>query len=194
MIVSRARNWGLWLLRGLAAVVFGILAFVWPGITVAVLVLFFGAYVLVDGFLAVIAAIAHRHDEHNWWLWLLEGLAGIVIGILTFVYPGVTALALLYLIVAWALVTGVLEIVAAVRLRRVIRNEWWMVLAGLASIAFGILALLFPAAGVLSIVWLIAAYAVVFGVALIAFAFRLRSWNRTVPPDLGPHPEWGERG
>src|SRR5919198_3297421 len=125
------RHWWAFALRGLAAIVFGVMAFIWPGPTLAALVLLWGAYALVDGVLAVIAAMRTGQD-HRWGL-LLEGLAGIGAGIVTFAWPGLTALVLLFIIAAWALVTGVFELVAAVRLRRVIQNEWLLVLGGIAS-------------------------------------------------------------
>jgi uncharacterized membrane protein HdeD (DUF308 family) len=168
---SATDHWWAFGLRGLAAIVFGVLAFVWPGVTLAVLVLLWGAYALVDGVLALVGAFRTTHD-HRWGL-LLEGLVGVAAGALTFVWPGLTALALVYIIAAWALVTGVLELVSAVRLRRLIDNEWRLALGALASIVFGIALLVAPGAGALALVWLIGAYAIVFGVLLIALAVRL---------------------
>jgi uncharacterized membrane protein HdeD (DUF308 family) len=166
-----SRHWWMFALRGIAAVLFGILAFAWPGITLTVLVLLFGAYALVNGVLALISAFRTRHD-HRWGL-LLEGLVGIAAGLVTFFVPGLTALALVYIIAAWALVTGVLQLIAAVRLRKVIHDEWWLILSGVASLIFGILLAAMPAAGALALVWLIAAYAIVFGVLMIGLAVRL---------------------
>jgi uncharacterized membrane protein HdeD (DUF308 family) len=157
-------------LRGVAALLFGILAFIWPGLTV--LVLFWGAYALVDGILALIAFFRTAHD-HRWGL-LLEGVADIAAGIVTFLWPGPTAMVLLYIIAAWALVTGVLELVAAVRLRKFIHDEWWLVLSGVASILLGIVLIMAPGAGALALIWLIAAYSIVFGVLMLALALRLR--------------------
>ncbi|MEA2641156.1 MAG: hypothetical protein QOF51_2550, partial [Chloroflexota bacterium] len=153
---------------------FGLAMFVWPGISLFVLVIMFGAYALVDGAFAVFSAIRASHENNRWWTVLLEGLVGIVVGVLTFIWPAITALALLYLIAAWALITGVLEIVAAVRLRRMITNEWLLGLAGALSIVFAIALVANPAAGALALVWLIGAYALVFGVLLIGLGFRLR--------------------
>jgi uncharacterized membrane protein HdeD (DUF308 family) len=166
-----SRHWWVFALRGIAAVLFGILAFAWPGMTLTVLVLLWGAYALVDGALALVSAFRTSND-HRWSL-LIEGIVGIGAGIVTFIWPDLTALVLLYIIAAWALITGVLELIAAFRLRRVIRDEWWLVLGGIASVVFGVLMLAMPAAGALALIWLIAAYAIVFGVLLMALAVRL---------------------
>jgi uncharacterized membrane protein HdeD (DUF308 family) len=169
-----SRYWWALVLRGCAAIAFGVLAFAWPGITLQVLVLFFGAYALIDGILSVAAAVrAHGHSE-NWGLFLLQGLLGIGLGVLTWLAPGATAVAILLYMAAWALVTGVLEIVAAVRLRREIEGEVWLALGGLLSIAFGMLVLAFPLAGALGLIWLIGSYAVAFGICLVALGFRVR--------------------
>lgn len=174
MIAMLARNWWLIALRGLFAIIFGILAFVWPGPTIAALIILFGAYVLVDGIFSVIAGIAAYGERERWWAVLLEGLASIAIGLITFFWPNVTALVLLYFIAVWAIVTGVLEIAAAIQLRRVITGEWLMILTGIASMVFGILLVIFPGAGALAMLWVIASYAIIFGVLLIILAFRLR--------------------
>lgn len=169
-----ARYWWALVLRGVAAIVFGVLAFTWPGITLQVLVLFFGAYALVDGILSVAAAIQGRGHTDNWWLFLLQGLLGIGLGVLTWLAPGATAIAILLYMAAWALVTGVLEIVAAIRLRHEIEGEFWLGLSGLLSIVFGLLVFAFPLAGALSLIWLIGSYAIVFGISLIALGIRVR--------------------
>ena len=180
MLATLARNWWVFVLRGVLAILFGIAAWVWPGLTLTALVYLFGAYALVDGVFAVVAGIASRGENRRWWGELLVGVAGIVLGILTFVWPGVTALALLYLIAAWALVTGVFEIVAAIQLRAVIENEWLLGLGGLASVLFGVLLIVFPGAGALGLLWLIGAYAVLFGVLVIALGLRLRGMREDV--------------
>ncbi len=176
MLTQLSRNWWAIALRGVFAILFGILAFMWPGTTLTVLVLFFGAYALVDGLFAVVAALTNHTSGRRGWV-LLEGLVGIGIGVLTFVLPGVTALSLLYVIAAWAIITGGLEILTAIELRREITNEWMLILGGIASLAFGILLILFPGAGALSLIWLIAVYAIVFGVLLVGLGLRLRSWG-----------------
>jgi uncharacterized membrane protein HdeD (DUF308 family) len=169
-------HWWAFALRGAAAVIFGILAFAWPGVTLAVLVLFWGAYALVDGILALVSAFRTGHD-HRWAL-LIEGIVGIGAGVVTFAYPGLTALVLVYIIAFWALITGLLEIVAAFRLRKVIDNEWWLGLSGALSLVFGVVLVAAPGAGALALVWVIGAYAVLFGIVLLALAFRLRSMGQ----------------
>jgi len=171
-----SRNWWALALRGLAAILFGILAFAWPGITLFVLIVFFGAYMLVDGIFAIVAAVRAAGEEARWWLMLLEGVLGVVVGLVAFFWPGLTALALLYLIAAWAIVTGIMEIAAAIRLRREMVGEWALVLGGALSVLFGVLLVVIPArAGLLSLTWLIGAYAVVFGILLVVLAFRVRN-------------------
>jgi uncharacterized membrane protein HdeD (DUF308 family) len=171
-----SRNWWALALRGLAAILFGILAFAWPGITLFVLIIFFGAYMLVDGIFAIVAAVRAAGEQARWWLMLLEGILGVVVGLVTFFWPGLTALALLYLIAAWAIVTGIMEIAAAIRLRREMVGEWALILGGALSVLFGVLLVVIPArAGLLSLTWLIGAYAVVFGVLLVILAFRVRN-------------------
>ena len=169
------RSWWLLLLRGLAAIAFGVLTWVQPKLSLAALILLFGAYSMADGIFGVWAAFAGRKDHEYWWVLLLGGLAGIGIGILTFVAPGITALAILFYIAIWAITTGVLEIVAAIRLRKEIKGEWLLVLAGLASVVFGVLLIAHPGVGALAVLWLIGSYAIVFGVLLLIFAFRVRS-------------------
>jgi uncharacterized membrane protein HdeD (DUF308 family) len=174
------RSWWLLLLRGIAAIAFGVLTWVQPAVSLAALVLLFGAYSLVDGVFGSWAAIAGRKDHEQWWVLLIWGLTGIGIGILTFLAPGITALALLFYIAAWAIATGVLEIVTAIRLRKEIQGEWMLILAGLASVVFGFLLLVQPGAGALAVLWLIATYAIVFGVLLVLLAFKARGFVAAV--------------
>jgi uncharacterized membrane protein HdeD (DUF308 family) len=158
-------------------VLFGIITFVAPGISLAALVLVYGAYALVDGVFAVVSAVRRHGSTDRWWVLLIEGIVGIAAGLVTFFWPGITALALLYLIAAWSLLTGVMEVIAAVRLRKIIAGEWLLALSGVLSIGFGVLLALFPAPGALAVVLWIGAYAIVFGCLLIALGFRLRSWQ-----------------
>ena len=174
MLDALTQRWWVVALRGVAAVIFGILALAWPAITLGALVLLFGAYALVDGVCALWTAATGGPAASGRRPWLvLEGVAGVAAGIVAFVWPGITALALLAVIAAWAFVTGVLEIVAAVRLRREIEGEWLMVLSGVLSVVFGILLIINPAAGALAVTWLIGAYAIVFGAVLLGLATRL---------------------
>lgn len=182
MLTMLARNWWVLALRGVFAILFGILALIWPGLTLLVLITLFGAYALLDGILAVIAGIITYGRNKRWWAVLLEGVAGILLGLLTFVWPGVTALVLVYFIAVWALITGILEIVAAIRLRKEIMGEWVMVLSGSVSILFGLFLIVAPDAGALSLTWIIGAYALTFGILLIILAFRLRKLPQDDPP------------
>jgi uncharacterized membrane protein HdeD (DUF308 family) len=157
----------------LAGILFGIITFFAPGISLAALVLLFGAYALVDGVLAIVSAVRRRGAD-RWWLLLLEGLVGIAAGVLTFLWPAITAIALLYVIAAWALVTGAFEIAAAIRLRKAITGEWLLALSGIFSIALGVLLVLYPGPGALAVTIWIGAYAFVFGALLFALGLRLR--------------------
>jgi uncharacterized membrane protein HdeD (DUF308 family) len=168
------RGWWLLLLRGMVAILFGVILWVEPAISLGALVLLFGTYCLVDGLFAVWTAIAGAKDHEHWWVLLLGGLVGIGVGILTFMVPAITALALLFYIAIWAIATGVLEIVAAIRLRKEIDNEWLLLVAGLVSVAFGVLLAARPGAGALGLLWMIGFYSIVFGALLLMLTFRLR--------------------
>lgn len=184
---SLAYNWWVVVLRGLAGMAFGLVTFFAPGISLAALVLVFGAYAFADGVLAIISAIRRERPGDRWWLLLLEGIAGIAAGVVTLIWPGITALVLLYVIAAWALVTGVLEIAVAIRLRKAIKGEWLLILSGILSVVLGVLLVLWPGPGALALVIWIGAYAFVFGALLLALGLRLRSLRpstgtpRTVP-------------
>lgn len=175
LIETLKRHWWVPVLRGIAAIVFGVIAFVYPGLTVAVLVLLFGAWVLVDGVFRIVGAIGHRASDPDWGWQLVIGILGIIIGFLTFHAPAITALALVIYIAAWALMIGATEIAVAFKLRREIKGEWFLVLMGLLSIVFAIMLLWNPLPGALALVWLIASYAIVFGILGIILGFRLRS-------------------
>ena len=179
MEIVLARNWWSLVLRGVLALILGFVAFAWPGITLGALVLLFGAYALVDGIMAVIGAWRASRAHERWGALVLEGIVGIAAAVVTVLWPAITALALVYLIATWAIVTGVLELTAAVRLRKVISGEWLMALSGIASILFGILAIIVPLAGAVGIAFMFGFYQVFFGVLLISLGFRLRSWSRT---------------
>jgi len=183
MLEHLGRNWGWIVLRGVAAVLFGILAFALPGITLAALVIVWGAYALADGILALIAAYRVRDQGKPFWSLVIVGLLGIAAGIVTFIWPGMTALLLLMFIAAWAVVMGIFQIIAAIRLRKEIQNEWLLGLSGVLSVLFGIIMFVQPGAGALAVIWVIGAYAIVFGALLIWLGLRLkkRSESRTSP-------------
>lgn len=177
-----ARDWWVFAVRGVAALVFGVLAFIWPAATLTVLVFLFGAYVLVDGaslFVALVRgdALARRHG----WAVATMGALGIVAGIATFAWPGLTALSLLYLVAFWAITMGTFQVIAAIVLRRELDGEFWMALGGLSSIVFGALLVAFPGAGLLSLVWLVGAWSVVFGISSLGLAYRLHEIRSSLP-------------
>jgi uncharacterized membrane protein HdeD (DUF308 family) len=174
MLHALAENWWLLLLRGIAAIIFGLLAFFWPGVTLLTLVFLWGAYAFVDGVFSLWAAISGRVAvAPRWWL-AIVGVAGVVAGILTFAWPGITTVVLLLFIASWAIVSGVFEIWGAIQLRKEIEGEWWLILAGLLSIAFGVILIGQPGVGALAVVWLIAWYAILLGATMIGLSFRLR--------------------
>jgi len=175
LIETLKRHWWVPVIRGIAAVLFGIMALVYPGLTVAVLVLLFGAWILVDGVFRVIGAIGHRASDKEWGFDLIIGIMGIIIGFLTFHAPRITALALIIYIAAWALMIGATEIALAIKLRREIKGEWFLILMGLLSIAFAVMLLWNPLPGALALVWLIGSYAIAFGILAVILGFRLRS-------------------
>src|SRR6266705_6600459 len=175
LIETLKRHWWVPVIRGIAAIVFGVIAFTHPVMAAATLVLFFGAWVLVDGVFRVVGAIGHSASDPYWRIHLIIGILGIIIGFLTFHAPRITALALVIYIAAWALMIGATEIALAIKLRREIKGEWFLILMGLASILFAVMLLWNPIPGALALVWLIGSYAIVFGVLAIIFGFRLRS-------------------
>src|SRR6266496_330812 len=174
LLEDLSANWWVILLRGIVGVVFAVLAFVWPGATLLALVFVWGAYAIIDGAFALYLTYLAARQQRRWWPYLLEGLVGIGAGIVAFGWPGITALVLLYLIAAWAIVTGIVAIIAAVDLRKQIQNEWLLGLAGVFSIIFGVLVAMQPDAGALAVVWTVGAYALVFGITLIALSLRVR--------------------
>lgn len=183
-----ARDWWVFTIRGIAALVFGVLAFIWPEMTLTALVFLFGAYVLVDGISLLIAlargdAVARRHA----WAVGIVGVLGIIAGLVTFAWPGLTALSLLALVAVWAIATGTSQVIAAVVLRRELRGEFWMALGGVASIVFGALLVVSPGSGLISLVWLVGLWAVVFGVSSLGLAHRLRGIRAALPEPAAQH-------
>jgi uncharacterized membrane protein HdeD (DUF308 family) len=180
LLGTLAENWWLLLLRGLVAIAFGVVAFLWPNITLMALTYLWGAYAIIDGAIAIWAAfnLSGGDAGPRWWLGL-TGVVGILAGIVAFVYTGMTALVLLMFIAVWAIIIGALQLYAAVQLGKMIENEWLLVLSGLLSIAFGALLIAWPSTGALAVIWTIAWYAVFFGCLLIGLAFRLKTYKRT---------------
>lgn len=168
-------RWWAIMLRGLLGILLGIVAFFMPVATLLALVYLFGAYVFFDGVFNLMAAWRHTNGQKPWWALLLSGIAGIGATAISFVWPGLTALALVYVVSAWALITGGLQIAAAVKLRKEIEGEWLLALSGLLSIALGFLLVFLPEAGAIGLVWYLGAYAVVFGILMVALSWRLRT-------------------
>ena len=173
-----AKYWWTFVIRGLLAIAFGLIALVWPGITLIVLVFLFGFYVILEGILSIIAAFINR-GMRSWWVLLLEGLASLIVGCVAFIWPGLTAVVLLIFIATWAILTGLLEIWAAVQLRKEIRGEWILALTGIISILIGIILFTNPGAGALAVVWMIGIYAIIFGALLTFLGFKFRKLGST---------------
>ncbi len=185
--ISRNFRWTL-AVRGIAAIIFGILALTWPSMTLLGLVIIFGVYALVDGVMALTGSLVYRKAVQEWWLILLLAIASIALGILTFVRPQITALVLLLLIAARALVVGGLEIAAAIEYRHVIRHEWLLVLSGIFSVLFGLFVFVYPLSGALAIIWLIGIYALLVGISQVAFSITARPMERVLPAGPEPYP------
>jgi uncharacterized membrane protein HdeD (DUF308 family) len=175
MLTMLRKYWWTILLRGIIAVLFGIAAFVWPGITIVFLISLFGAYALLDGIISVVIGIAQYGQNERWWGILLQGICGIAVGLMTFLWPQITGLILLYFIAGWAILTGLFQIVAAIRLRKVISGEWLLGLSGAISVLFGITLFIYPAAGALAVIWMIGIFAILNGLLLIFLSLRIRS-------------------
>jgi uncharacterized membrane protein HdeD (DUF308 family) len=174
------QNWWMLALRGVLAIIFGLIALFAPGIALLAFITVFAVYAIIDGIVAVVVAIRERTSSKGWWWVLIEGILSIVAGILAFAYPGVTAFVLLYIVAAWAILTGIMEIVTAVSLREFLSREWALILAGALSIVFGIILFVRPGIGLLSILWLVGVYSLIFGVLFLVRAFQLRSWASSV--------------
>lgn len=174
MIHQLAKYWWLVVLRGVLAVLFAVLAFIWPAITLSILVIFLGAYLFVDGIFSLVHGFRIMKTDSHWWALVLEGLIGVIAGLIALFSPGVTALFLVVLVAIWSVVTGILEIILAIRLRKEITNEWMLVLAGVLSLVFGILLFIQPLTGVVVISWWLGFYALFFGIFLITVGIRLK--------------------
>ena len=180
LLEDLANHWWVILLRGIVGIIFAVLAFALPGATLLSLVFVYGAYAIFDGAFALSMTYLAARQQRRWWPYLLEGLAGLGAGLVAFAVPGITALVLLYLIAAWAIVTGAVEIIAAIDLRKQMPNEWLLGLSGALSILFGILVAVQPDAGALAVVWTIGLYALLYGVTLVVLAFRVRSMGKRI--------------
>ena len=182
LLSSLAKNWWVLLLRGIVSILFGVLAFAMPGLTLFTLIIMYGVYAAADGVLALVAAFQGGTMAPRWWL-ALVGILGLAAAAATFFYPQITAIILIMFIGAWAIAHGVLEIVGAIQLRKEIDNEWLLGLGGAISIIFGVFVIAQPGAGALALVWLIGAYSIAFGIVLVAFSLRLRRRiSAHVPP------------
>jgi uncharacterized membrane protein HdeD (DUF308 family) len=190
LVAALARNWWMLALRGVLAILFGVLAWLQPAITLKVLILTFGVYALADGVIGAWSAVSGRNTEKYWWAMLLWALVSVVAGILAFTAPALTAAALLLYIGFWAIAAGVMQIVTGIRLRKEIQGEWLMMLGGLASVLFGIVVLARPGVGALAMLWVIGFYAVFFGAVLFALALKLRRVSAAAPvsPPVSPAP------
>jgi uncharacterized membrane protein HdeD (DUF308 family) len=175
MLGVLARNWWALLIRGIAAVIFGLLAIFWPGITAFALIILFGAYAFVDGVFALVSAFRAAQAHERWIAFVIEGIVGIVIAAFVVFYPGLAGLSIYFAIAIWAILTGILELVAAFQLRAMVPNEWMLILGGILSVVFGVLLIIYPIIGILTVIYLIGFYAILFGILMIAFSFRLRA-------------------
>ncbi len=177
MRIALAKNWWSLVIRGITGIILGILTFAWPGITLVALVFLFAAYSLIDGVMSLIGAVRAAEAHERWGVLVLEGLVGIAAAAITVMWPAITTIALVFVIAAWAVITGVLEISAAIHLRKVISGEWLLILGGIASLLFGFLLVMVPVIGAVVIALWVGAYAFIFGVLLVALGFKLRSWG-----------------
>ncbi len=180
MIELFTKNWWTFTLRGLLAIAFGILALVWPGATIAVLAIFLGIYLLLGGIFAVVAGLATSGKNSRWWTLVLEGLAGIILGLVALFFPGLTEEIIVFMVAIWAVVVGFLEISSAFQIRHEIANEVIMIISGLLAVIMGILLFVFPIGGVVSIVWIIGVFSIAFGIALILLSLRMRRTWRSI--------------
>jgi uncharacterized membrane protein HdeD (DUF308 family) len=179
LLTAVADDWWLLLVRGLAAIAFGVIAFLWPAITLVSMIYLFGIYAIVDGLVAIWAAFnLPGQPGPRWWLGL-SGVVSILAGIIAFVYTGMTAMVLLVVIAVWAIIIGLLQLYAAIQLWKVIDNDWWLILSGLLAVAFGAVMIAWPSTGTLALIWSIAWFALFFGCMFVGLAFELRRFKRT---------------
>jgi uncharacterized membrane protein HdeD (DUF308 family) len=180
MLEQLTRHWWVLALRGVVAILFAAIAFSQPSITLTALIYVWGAYAIVDGVLALVAAVRAGEQQRPWGMLLLEGICGIAAGILAFVWTGITALALIYVIAAWAIVTGFFEIAAAVNLRQIIEGEWLLGLSGVLSVFLGVVLIARPNAGMVAWVWMLGFYALLYGIVMLTLAFKMRALGQSI--------------
>lgn len=168
-------NWWIPLIRGIAAILFGIIALAMPGLTAYALMIAFGAYAVVDGVMAIYLGFKRKSTDEAWWAWVIDGILSILIGLMALFWTEATAVVFIIWIAAWAFVAGIMRIVAAIRLRKEIEGEWALILSGVLMIIWGILLVYTPAAGIISIAWLLGLFSVLVGIAMIMLAFRLKN-------------------
>ena len=180
-----SKAWWLILLRGIVFILFGVVALANPGATLVVLITLFGAFALVDGLLGIWNAFATRGASDNWWILLIEGFVGVLFGYLALRAPGLTAAVLLLYIAFWAMITGALRVITAIRLRKEIQGEWFLVMSGFASMLFGVLMMLWPGAGALAMLSVIAVWAIVAGAFQVLVAFKVKGAAGKLSAALG---------
>jgi uncharacterized membrane protein HdeD (DUF308 family) len=168
------RSWGELLFAGIVALLFGLIAAFWPGKTLLVIIMFFGIFILIEGIITVVMTLIRRKQYKNWWIGLVGGILGILIGGVTVFRPFATTVFLLYMVGIWAFITGVLTIISAIRLRKSIRNEWYLVLSGIVAVIFSLFVFARPVAAAVTMMWIISAFAILFGALLVVLAFRLK--------------------
>ena len=189
MLDTMTRHWWTIALRGIIGVLFGIVALAWPGVTIATLVMLFGAYAAVDGLVALMVAVRLAGQHGRWTASAVQGAIGLAAGILAFAWPGLTAVLLIYLVATWAVASGIMEIAAAIYLRRHLAGEWLLMLGGVISVLLGIFLFADPGAGIVATAYMIGAYALFFGFLLLALALRLRTHGRTTAAGLNLRPQ-----
>lgn len=182
-----SRSWWVYLVRGICAILFGVLALIWPAITILALVVVFGAYAIVDGVFALFGGGRGDGSGSRGWM-IFYGVVSILFGVTVFIWPRITALVLLFFIAGWAVVTGVLEIVAGIRVRKTVANEWMFIVSGVLSVIFGILLFIWPGAGALAVIWLIGVMAILYGISLVLLSFRVKALGSQGPGTSGTTP------
>jgi uncharacterized membrane protein HdeD (DUF308 family) len=174
------------LLRGILAILFGLVVLLLPELSISALVIIFGVFAIADGIFSIVSELRRYNELARWWVLVFEGIAGIVLGVGAMIWPQITANIFVYLLASWGLITGIFEILAAIRLRDELKGEWILVLTGITSIVFGCLLFLFPDAGMIALIWMIGLYAIFFGLLLITLSLRLKKWKDTYinPPRI----------